>query len=214
MTLDPNTANTYLILSDDLTGLRHSEVHQPVPNNPERFHPYACVLGSEGFNSGTHFWDVEVGDNSWWIIGVTTETNKRKGIVFFKTSVWCVWYKDGGYFSQSPEKPNSPFPVKEKLQRVRLELDWDRGKLSFCDPVTNTHLCTITATFTERVFPFFHCNNAASSLQILPAKVVVTTEKQWDFAGLLDSLQDNTPFGINNTANNCYCSFSYHSLVI
>ncbi|XP_016365372.1 nuclear factor 7, brain-like [Sinocyclocheilus rhinocerous] len=158
VTLDPNTANTYLILSDDLTSLRRSEMHQPVPDNPERFDEYACVLGSEGFNSGSHFWNVEVGDNSWWIIGVTTESNTRKGRVFFNTNVWCVWYKDDEYFSQSPEKPNSPFPVKEKLQRVRLELDWDRGKLSFCDPVTNKHLCTITTTFTERVFPFFHSN--------------------------------------------------------
>uniref|UniRef100_A0A671MB44 Uncharacterized protein n=1 Tax=Sinocyclocheilus anshuiensis TaxID=1608454 RepID=A0A671MB44_9TELE len=128
VTLDPNTANTRLILSDDLTSLRHSKTQQLVPNNPERFYPYACVLGSEGFNSGTHFWHVEVGDNSCWVIGVTTESNQRKGTAFFYTNVWCMWYEDGKYFSQAPEKPNSTFPVKEKLQRARVELDWDRGK--------------------------------------------------------------------------------------
>uniref|UniRef100_A0A671MBE6 Zinc-binding protein A33-like n=1 Tax=Sinocyclocheilus anshuiensis TaxID=1608454 RepID=A0A671MBE6_9TELE len=177
VTLDPNTANTYLILSDDLTSLTSSETWQPVPDNPERFDEYTCVLGSEGFNSGTHFWDVEVGDNSEWVIGVTTEPNQRKGEVFFKTNVWCMWYEDGKYFSQSPKKPNRPFPVIEKLQRVRVELDWDRGKLSFCDPVTNTHLRTMTTTFTERVFPFFYTFDGSVPLKILPAKVVVTTEK-------------------------------------
>ncbi|XP_073703716.1 nuclear factor 7, brain-like [Garra rufa] len=174
--LDPNTANTYLILSDDLTSLKSSEMHQPVPDNPERFDEYACVLGSEGFDSGTHFWDVEVGDNSEWVIGVTTESNQRKGDIFFKTNVWCMWYEDGKYFSQSPKKPNRPFSVIEKLQKVRLELDWDRGKLSFCDPVTNTHLRTLTTTFTEKVFPFFYTFDGSVPLTILPAKVVVTTD--------------------------------------
>uniref|UniRef100_A0A8C2I049 B30.2/SPRY domain-containing protein n=1 Tax=Cyprinus carpio TaxID=7962 RepID=A0A8C2I049_CYPCA len=177
VTLDPNTANTYLILSGDLTSLTSSETWQQIPDNPERFDEYSCVLGSEGFNSGTHFWDVEVGDNSEWVIGVTTESNQRKGTDFFYTNVWCIWFEDGKYFLQAPEKPNSTFPVKEKLQRVRVELDWDRGKLSFCDPVNNTHLHTITTTFTERVFPLFYTFDGSVPLKILPATVVITTEK-------------------------------------
>lgn len=122
---------------------------QLVPNNPGRFYPYACILASEGFDSRTHFWDVEVGDNLLWIIGITPGSIERKGKVSYDTNVWCVSYKDGKYFSQSPEKPNNLITVKEKLQIVRLELDWDRGKLSFCDPLTNKHLHTLTAIFTE-----------------------------------------------------------------
>ncbi|KAL0171984.1 hypothetical protein M9458_032295, partial [Cirrhinus mrigala] len=179
VTLDPNTAHPRLIVSDDLTSVRSSETRHPVPDNQERFDVYPCVLGSEGFDSGTHFWDVEVGDNSEWIIGVTTESNQRKGADFFNTNIWCVWYNDDKYFSQSPEIPNSPFAVKEKLQKVRLELDWDRGKLSFCDPVTNTQLRTLTTTFTEKVFPFFFTFDASVPLTTLPAKVVITTEKEF-----------------------------------
>ncbi|KAL0199016.1 hypothetical protein M9458_007556, partial [Cirrhinus mrigala] len=83
--LDPNTANPRLVVSDDLTSVRCG--YQPVPDNPERFDYYYCVLGSEGFNSGTHYWDVEVKQSSAWSLGVTTASNQRKGPDFFNTDV-------------------------------------------------------------------------------------------------------------------------------
>ncbi|XP_048049829.1 zinc-binding protein A33-like [Megalobrama amblycephala] len=153
--LDPNTAHPHLDLSDDLTSVRYSGINQPLPDNPERFDCYQCVLGSEGFNSGTHCWDVEVTENSWWVLGVTTASNQRKGLDFYKTDVWWVQYGLSG----------SGFHVKQNLERVKVDLDYDRGTVSFSDPVTNTHLHTFTTTFTDTLFPFFEFS---SSLKILP----------------------------------------------
>ncbi|XP_067223680.1 nuclear factor 7, ovary-like [Chanodichthys erythropterus] len=158
--LDPNTANPSLILSDDLTSVRHSWDEQHLPNNPERF-DFLCVLGSEGFNSGTHCWDVEVKESSYWSLGVTTASNQRKGRDFFNTDdVWSVWYHQYGLTGFG-------FPVKQDLERVRVYLDYDGGLVSFSDPVTNTHLYTFTTTFTDTVFPFFNCD-WSSHLRILP----------------------------------------------
>uniref|UniRef100_A0A671PEF1 Zinc-binding protein A33-like n=2 Tax=Sinocyclocheilus anshuiensis TaxID=1608454 RepID=A0A671PEF1_9TELE len=154
--MDPNTANPFLVLSDDLTSVRRSESKQPLPDNPERFDEYCCVFGSEGFNSGKHCWDVEVKESSDWSLGVTTASNKRKGRDFFKADVWSVLY---GLFV------GSGFCVKQKLERVRVDLDYDRGIVLFSDPVTNRHLHTFTANFTDTVFPFFEFS---SSLKILP----------------------------------------------
>uniref|UniRef100_A0A8C1R9A3 Uncharacterized protein n=1 Tax=Cyprinus carpio TaxID=7962 RepID=A0A8C1R9A3_CYPCA len=159
--LDPNTAHPRLVLSDDLTSVRHSENKQPLPDNPERFDEFPCVLGSEGFNSGTHCWDVELKQSSGWIVGVTTASNQRKGRGFFNTDVWCVYY----YEKRLPV--SSGFRVKQNLDRVRVNLDYDRGTVSFSDPVTNTHLHTFRSSFTHTLFPFFWCY-LSSSLRILP----------------------------------------------
>ncbi|XP_067236987.1 nuclear factor 7, ovary-like isoform X2 [Chanodichthys erythropterus] len=158
--LDPNTANPCLMLSDDLTSVRKSGNDQPLPDNPERFDLDFCVLGSEGFNSGTHCWDIEVKESSWLELGVTTASNKRKGDDFFKTDVWSVWYNSTGLSS------GSGFHVNQKLDRVRVNLDYDRGTVSFSDPVTNTHLHTFTTTFTDTLFPFFHFSHSFRILAV------------------------------------------------
>ncbi len=116
MTLDPNTAHPRLILSNDLTSVRYIWDKQPLPDNPERFDICECVLGSEGFNSGMHFWEVEVNESKCWSLGVTTESNQRKGSDFFKTDVWGVKYE--------PYRLLVPgFPVKQELECVRVDLD-------------------------------------------------------------------------------------------
>ncbi|XP_016322693.1 zinc-binding protein A33-like isoform X1 [Sinocyclocheilus anshuiensis] len=145
--LDPNTAHPDLLLSDDLTSLTCSANSQALPNNPERFDEHSCVLGSEGFTSGTHCWDVDVKESSSWGLGITTASNQRKGYDFFDSGVWSVQHR---LFEESG------FPVVQKLERVRVQLDFDRGTVSFSDPVSNTNLYTFTTTFTETVFPFFY----------------------------------------------------------
>ncbi|XP_059192470.1 nuclear factor 7, brain-like [Centropristis striata] len=160
--LDPNTAYYRLYLSDDLTSVRRGDTKQQLPDNPERFTDCADVLGSEGFSSGKHSWEVEVGDHPVWTIGLVKESVDRKGEKFAspKYGIWCLWHGDGKYTNGSGQTVR----VKKSLQRIRVQLDYDRGEVSFYDPEDKmTHIYTHRDTFTEKLFPFFSLGKAGDA---------------------------------------------------
>ncbi|XP_032370526.1 tripartite motif-containing protein 35 [Etheostoma spectabile] len=166
--LDPNTAHPELILSEDLTSVSRGE-RQKLPENPERIYFYPSVLGSEGFNSGTHSWDVAVGHSPIWAVGVlakSVQSNEDKLSGLFR----IVFY-EGEYTADSDRDSLTVLTVKKKLQSIRVHLDWNRGKLSFFDPDTDTHIHTFTHTFTKRLFPYFNTVNT-HPLKILQIPVV------------------------------------------
>ena len=176
VTLDPNTAHPELSLSEDLTRVRLSDERQQVPDNPERFDGWWCsVLGSEGFSSGRHCWDVEVGGKR-WVVGVVKGSFSRKEDVDLSPAggMWGIWLYDGEY--RALTSPPTALTVRRKLQRVRVQLDWDRGEVSFSDPSANTPLYTFKHSFTERMFPFFFPYILGTSLQICPLKVSVSVK--------------------------------------
>uniref|UniRef100_G3PP06 Tripartite motif containing 35-12 n=1 Tax=Gasterosteus aculeatus TaxID=69293 RepID=G3PP06_GASAC len=151
--LDPNTANYSLSLSDDLISVRYGDTFQQLPDNPERFTENAEVLGSEGFSSGKHSWEVEVGDHPDWLVGLVKESVDRKGKIYAspKHGIWCLLHDSGEYTNGAGQTVR----VKKSLQRIRVQLGYDRGDVSFYDPEDTTPICTHRDTFTEKLFPYF-----------------------------------------------------------
>ncbi|XP_028261055.1 tripartite motif-containing protein 35-like [Parambassis ranga] len=170
--LDPNTADPELIVSDDLSSVRSGERLQ-LPKNPERTKFSCSALSSEGFTSGTHSWDVDVGNNKDWELGLLTEYLDVNGRL--QSGLWRIMFSDGKFTAFSTLESEKDLPVR-KVKKIRVHLDFGRGKLSFSDFDTNTLIHTFQHKFSDTVFPYMY-TESPSPLKILPVKVSVTVEK-------------------------------------
>ncbi|XP_010867479.1 E3 ubiquitin-protein ligase TRIM39 isoform X2 [Esox lucius] len=166
VTLDPNTMSTKLAVNDDLSILKYCDERQNLPNNTERFQNIG-VLGSEGFTKGIHFWDVEVGDNDNWILGVAKESIPRKRLVKMlpQSGLWVLRYVSGKY--KAGTKPLVQMKLDESPKVIRVQLDCDQGEVTFYDLTRNTPLFTFNDEFPEKVFPYFNTQSHICPLRLL-----------------------------------------------
>lgn len=173
--LDPNTASPWLRLSPDLTSIVQSQERLTTPDNPERFDPCVFVMGAEGFTTGKHRWDVEVGSNPSWIVGVCKESvpRKQKFTISTKRGVWCIGLSKGIYTVYTNERPE--LQVQRCPEVIRIKLNMDKGEVSFWDAQTATHLVTLKHDFDEKVFPFFGPGLQSTPMILSQGKVSVNS---------------------------------------
>ncbi|XP_048343185.1 E3 ubiquitin-protein ligase TRIM7-like [Sphaerodactylus townsendi] len=134
VTLDPDTAHPELILSEDRKSVRNGEKPQTLPDNPERFDTDSIVLGREGFTGGRHFWEVLVGSEEEWAVGVARKSVTRKGVVTFspEEGIWEVG-KWEGFYRASIEDDDPPLTLRGEPKRIRVCLNYDEGRVTFFD---------------------------------------------------------------------------------
>ncbi|XP_065421108.1 E3 ubiquitin-protein ligase TRIM39-like isoform X2 [Chrysemys picta bellii] len=168
VTLDPDTANPHLVLSEDRKCVRDGDTRQDLPNNPERFDPCYCVLGAEGFTGGKRYWEVEVGDKTRWSLGVCRESVSRKGQVTLtpEDGYWAVWLWGGEY--KAGISPSTPLPVSVRPSRVGIFLDYEAGEVSFYNVTDRSHLFTFTDTFSGMLRPYFNPSLNAGGTNTAP----------------------------------------------
>ncbi|XP_057891615.1 uncharacterized protein LOC131090331 [Melospiza georgiana] len=156
VTLDPETANPHLILSKNCKTVRLGAEEQNVTDTPKRFTHWCSVLGTLGFTSGRHYWDVEVGEEGWWAVGVALESVPRKELLALHGSekVWALQEDWRGQYSTISKTPH-PLALRENLQRIRVCLDYEMGRVTFYDAKDLRQILQLEATFTEKVFPYF-----------------------------------------------------------
>ncbi|XP_076143878.1 uncharacterized protein LOC143125921 isoform X2 [Alosa pseudoharengus] len=179
LTLDPNTANRKLSLSEGNRKVTRVSEVQPYPDHPERFDYWYQVLCREG-QSGRCYWEAEWEDE--W----ETRLNVKAAIVVAYKSIqrksndsefgcndksWClVHYSNYSYSAWHNNKSTAIPAPSSRSSRVGVYLDWPAGTLSFYSVSSNTltHLHTFHSTFTEPLYPGFyvHPNSSVSLCQI------------------------------------------------
>ncbi|XP_053890923.1 E3 ubiquitin-protein ligase TRIM68-like [Malaclemys terrapin pileata] len=159
VTLDPDTAHPRLVLSEDQKSVRWGFTRQNLPNNLERFDNDPFVLGCEGFTSGRHCWEVEVGEARSWVLGVARESVSRKGRISVspEQGFWALRRSGAGWLVAYTSPEGTHLPFADKPRRIRVSLDYERGQVTFFDVDNEALIFTFPpASFSgDKIRPFF-----------------------------------------------------------
>ncbi|XP_077327278.1 E3 ubiquitin/ISG15 ligase TRIM25-like [Lithobates pipiens] len=150
--LDGNTAHKYLQISDDRKTVSRSHRKQNHPQTPERFQDDPQVMSSRSFSSGRHYWEVDVRGSKSLRVGMCYPSIDRRGEesrIGDNNKSW-VLDREGNQYCVIHDSKEILLPTNLSSNRVRIDLDYEAGRISFydlCDPIR--HLHTFTTTFTE-----------------------------------------------------------------
>uniref|UniRef100_A0A8C6SBT8 Bloodthirsty-related gene family, member 1 n=1 Tax=Neogobius melanostomus TaxID=47308 RepID=A0A8C6SBT8_9GOBI len=161
ITMDPNTAHPRLIISADGKQVFCGERHQPVPDSSERFDRVVCVLAREGFDSGRHYWEVEVGGKTDWDLGVASHSVCRKGKITVSPAhgYWFLSLRDNTDYAFRTE-PSTSLTVSTRPSKIGIYVDYDKGIVSFYNVDAKVLIYTFTDRFPDVILPFFSpCTN-------------------------------------------------------
>ncbi|XP_069491139.1 E3 ubiquitin-protein ligase TRIM39-like isoform X2 [Ambystoma mexicanum] len=169
VTLDPGTAHPELIVSADGRSVRWGPRAQDLPDTPQRFTIFPCVLGREGLSSGGHYWEVEVWGCQGWALGVCDESVPRKwGLTASPArGVWAVGLQAGKY--KALTSPPTLLTPRAPPRVLGFFLDYEAGRLSVYDAQDRALLFTFPgAPFPRSLRPFFWTWSPEGGLRILP----------------------------------------------
>ncbi|XP_064190308.1 tripartite motif-containing protein 16-like isoform X14 [Anguilla rostrata] len=159
LTLDPNTVNKYLSLSEGNRKVTRVRESQSYPDHPERFEHWAQVLCREGL-SGHCYWEAEwSGDGVY--IAVSYKEISRKGeghdSALGCNKSWSLFCSPSSYYFYHNNKSTKiPVPRSSRIGVVGVYLDHGAGTLSFYSVSdTMTLLHRVQTTFTQPLYPGF-----------------------------------------------------------
>ncbi|KAL6481217.1 hypothetical protein MHYP_G00092970, partial [Metynnis hypsauchen] len=155
LTLDPNSANTFVSLSEKNRKVTRMEEQQSYPDHPERFDGCPQVLCRESL-TGRCYWEAEWSGVSALAMaykGISRKKGSDKPDFGYNEKSWALVCSNNRYIARYNKKQMA---IPSSSSRVGVYLDWSSGNLSFysvsLDTNTLTHLYTFHCTFTEPLY--------------------------------------------------------------
>ncbi|XP_073348425.1 protein NLRC3-like [Pagrus major] len=168
LTLDTNTVNRKLKLSDNNKKVTHVREKQPYPDHPERFDYWPQMLCRNGL-TGCCYWEVEW--RGWVYIAVTYREIRTDCLFGWNDQSWSLDCSDRGYFVWHNNR-RTVLPLSSSSSsvsnRVAVYVDCPAGTLSFYRVSSDSliHLHTFNTTFTEPLYPGFGLVDFSSSVSL------------------------------------------------
>ncbi|XP_062846497.1 tripartite motif-containing protein 16-like [Trichomycterus rosablanca] len=158
-TLDPNTVNKFLRLSEENKVVTRSETEHSYPDHPDRFDIYSQFVCRESV-SGRCYWEVEWSGNVGVYIAVSYKSISRKGrgdecVFGCNDQSWSLFCSLFGLSFRHNNK-DTKIPTMPSSSRIGVYVDYDAGTLSFYS-VSDTMklLHRVQTTFTHLLYPGF-----------------------------------------------------------
>ncbi|XP_051742041.1 tripartite motif-containing protein 16-like protein isoform X7 [Ctenopharyngodon idella] len=159
LTLDLNTANKHLRLSERNRVINNTGTVQPYPDHPDRFDQCLQVLCRESV-CGRCYWEIEWSGNN-VDISVSYKSISRKGwgnecAFGYNDQSWSLDCSSSSY-SFRHNNIKTVLPVKSISSRIGVYVDHSAGTLSFysvSDTMSLIH--TVQTTFTQPLYPGFY----------------------------------------------------------
>ncbi|XP_052473748.1 E3 ubiquitin-protein ligase TRIM16-like isoform X1 [Carassius gibelio] len=166
LTLDLNTVNKRLRLSENNRVITVTYTVQPYPDHPDRFDVYRQVLCSESV-CGRCYWELEWSGDIGVRISVSYKSISRKGSGYeclfgFNDQSWSLICFPSSY-SFTHNKIQTVIPVKSISRKIGVFVDHSAGTLSFysiSDTMSLIH--TVQTTFTQPLYPGFNVWSGSS----------------------------------------------------
>ncbi|XP_067247281.1 tripartite motif-containing protein 16-like [Chanodichthys erythropterus] len=168
LTLDPNTVNKYLRLSEENRVITVTETEQWYPDHPDRFDHWEQVLCRESVCDRRCYWEIE------WSgcvdISVSYKSIRRKGRGYecwfgFCDQSWNLYCSPSSY-SFYHNSIKTKLPVKPISSRIGVYVDHSAGTLSFYSVSGDTMILihTVQTTFTQPLYPGIRVSSGSVKL--------------------------------------------------
>ncbi|KAM7134498.1 butyrophilin subfamily 1 member A1-like isoform 2-T2 [Macrochelys suwanniensis] len=171
ITLDAGTAHPNLSIAGDKKSVKHEAQPQKVPPNPERFDSTICVLGSEGFSSGEHYWEVDVMSSTDWDLGVARKSIQRKGKLFLspKEGFWALGLSGRDYWVKTD--PWTRVIVQKKPKKIGVYINCQDREVTFFNVTDMSVMFTFNdCSFLGDIYPFFKNSQKETIMRISSIK--------------------------------------------